>query len=121
MMDWNSKSEDRKYNFCCAADWQHYRLHFIHWDPPIRVEYENVILYVPLGNDLEQYHRFSITQIYDTLRLTAKTDITILLVDPEQHAIEEFPKVSYNQKLFDFSQTNREKIANRMKTILVFQ
>lgn len=118
LLDWKVKSDTRKYNFCCAADWQHYRFFFIHWEPVHRIEYENVIVY-------EGRHKYEITQFYDLLNLDGKTEILIFDVDPENRVIDtkekKAPKFSYDKRLFDFSQTNREKIVNRVKTILVFQ
>jgi hypothetical protein len=113
LLDWKVRSETRKYNFCCAADWQHYRFYFIHWEPVYRVEYENLIVF-------EGNHEYVITQ-FDN----GGTEILIFEVDAENNIIESKDKkptkFSYNKKLFDFSQTTREKIINRVKTILVFQ
>lgn len=86
---------------------------FVHWEPVLRVEYETVILY-------EGRWQYRISQFEANT-----TEIYVSRVDAENRVIEDPdrpPKVfKFQQKLFDFSKTNREKIANRVKTILVFQ
>lgn len=127
LVDWKVRSDIRKYNFCCSSNWEHYRLFFVHWEAIYYVEYENVVVY-------EGKHKYDISQFYNGLGTSMtsmiqvpnqRTEIYLLDVDPENRVIDntekKAPKFSYNQKLFDFSQTNREKIINRVKTILVFQ
>jgi hypothetical protein len=101
------------YNFCCANNWEHYHLWFPHWDPPATIQYEEAVVY-------NGRYKFVINQslVSDT------TTLIIYEVDAEGNVIgDTYPKsmLSYSPKMFDFSKTNREKILNRVKTILVFQ
>lgn len=112
-MDWKDRSDGMKYNFCCVQNWEHYRNFFVHWEPVYRIEYETVVTY-------EGKYKYIVSQ-YDDQR----TEIIVCQVDPEGRAIdskEKKPtKFSYPKHLFDFAKTNREKLVNRVKTILVFQ
>ena len=116
ILDWKFKV-GRKYNFCCAFNWEHYRVNFNHWGSFPKVEYENVVVY-------DGHRKYDITQFYD-LPLGEKTEIFIYEVDAEFRVIDskdkKVLKFAYDKKLFDFSQTNIEKVINRVKTILVFQ
>lgn len=51
------------------------------------------------------------------------TYVYVSKIDAVDRRIMEVPSLLFksNEKLFDFSQTNREKIINRLRTILVFQ
>lgn len=112
LLDWKDRSDGKKYNFCCSSNWEHYRCFFVHWEPVFRIEYETVIVY-------EGKHQYRITQ-YDTQR----TEIFIHNVDAENNIIDSRGKgpgkFEYPKHLFDFAKTNREKLVNRVKTILVF-
>lgn len=113
LLDWKQKGSRYIYNFCCVNEWEHYRLFFVHWEPVLRVEYETVVIY-------EGRHKYEITQFGTNI-----TEIQIFNVDPENRVIEDpqkkISKFSYPKHLFDFAQTNRDKILNRVRTILVFQ
>ena len=115
LLDWKDKRQGKHYNFGCVNNWEHYRLFLVHWEPVLRVEYETVVVY-------EGRHKYEVSQSENNV-----TDIFIYNVDPEGRVIEQkdkpgpSSKFSYNKKLFDFSNTNREKVVNRVKTILVFQ
>lgn len=112
LVDWTVKQPGRKYNFCCVNDWEHYRIFFIHWESVINfIEYETAVVY-------EGRHKYEITQQNN------ETHLLIYKVDAENRVIDENePNANfvYDKHLFDFSKTNREKIVNRVKTILVFQ
>lgn len=109
LMDWKIKYSSKKYNFCCVNNWQHYCLYLIHWDPVIKIEYEKVIVY-------EGRHK------YEIIRGDSYTDIFSSDVDIENNVLNDSPRLySNDKKLFDFSNTNKEKLLNRVKTILVFQ
>jgi hypothetical protein len=114
LVDWKVKSPGRKYNFCCVANWEHYRIFFVHWEPVLRIEYETVVVY-------EGRHQYWITQYDDN----GNNNIEIIVseVDAENRVVDtkKPSRFSYDKKLFDFSKTNRERIVNRVKTILVFQ
>jgi YHS domain-containing protein len=113
LLDWKDRSDGKKYNFCCSSNWEHYRNFFVHWEPVFRVEYETVVVY-------EGKHKYQVTQYEDN-----RTEIFIFKVDPEGRVADfgrEPPaKFAYPKHLFDFTRTNRDKLVNRVKTILVFQ
>ena len=119
MMDWSAKSQYRTHNFCCATNWEHYALFFDLKYPPYHVAHETVMIY-------DGSHKYHICQMYDQFAFAAATEIRALDVDPEGRTIDA-PKTksdllySADKKLFDFGQTDREKILNRIKTILTFQ
>jgi len=105
----NAKST--QYNFCCASSYDHYRMWFPHWDNPPKIMYDVVDIY-------EGRYKFRIDQRYSICRTT----IDIWEVDAEHHFINEQSKIfTYHQIMFDYPNTNREKIVNRIKTILTFQ
>jgi hypothetical protein len=119
LLDWKDRSEGRKYNYCCAANWEHYRIHFIYWETyhPF-VEYDHVVVY-------NGSHKYCITQSYYEptwpYSNSDRTEIQIYDVDPENRTISQSPNLSFDKKLFDFTQTSQDKILNRIKTILTFQ
>lgn len=110
LLDWKLPNTERRYNFCCAADWEHYRLFFIHWEPVLRIEYETVVLY-------EGHKQYWINQYED-----GKAEIFLSKVDAENRLIDspQTPIFVSNKKLFDFSHISREKMIHRIKTIIVF-
>lgn len=116
------KEKGVAYNFCCVNDWEHYRLYFVHWEQPYRIDYEKVVLY-------EGNYQYAIVQNnfggnqHSPQGVSGDTTITISKVDPEKRIIETLqPKTFwYTKKFFDFNQTNRDKIINRIKTVLTFQ
>ena len=113
LLDWKQKRVPLDYNYCCANDWEHYRLLFVHWEPVLIIKHETVVVY-------EGRHKYQITQFQNK-----GTEIFIFDVDLENRVIEDpqkkNPNFSYDKHLFDFSKSNRDKIVNRIKTILVFQ
>lgn len=67
----------------------------------------------------ERKHKYEITQYEDN-----RTEILVLDVDPENRVIDNKEKVAplfrFPKHLFDFKNTTKEKVLNRVKTILVF-
>lgn len=105
----NSKSQS--YNFCCASNYYDYQMWFPHWDDPPRINFDLVEVY-------EGRHKFKIAQSY----LINQTIIEMWKVDIEHNIKSNMSKnFTYQQILFDYSNTNRDKIINRIKTILTFQ
>jgi hypothetical protein len=109
------------YNFSCVAEYYHYRMWFPHWDSPALIDYDQVEVF-------EGRFRYRIDQYYTIGRTvypvrSTSTIIEVQVVDGENHIIEEIrPKIfQYNKILFNWSTTNRDKIINRVKTILTFQ
>jgi hypothetical protein len=107
-MDWKIKYSIKKYNFCCVNNWEHYCLYLVHWEPIIRIEYEKIIVY-------EGRYK------YEIIRDDNCTKIFSSNVDIENNVLNNAKLYSSDKKLFDFSNTNKEKLLNRIKTILVFQ
>jgi hypothetical protein len=112
VLDWRGPEGQPKFNYCCVSAWGHYRLLMNDYI----VQYETVVIY-------EGKHRYEIRQnLGDIPTFSGQTTIYICDVDAENRAISPKKKMfSTNKYLFDFSQTNREKMVNRIKTILVFQ
>lgn len=111
LLDWKDKSDGRTYNFCCSSNWEHYRCFFVSWEVVPYVEYETVIVY-------NGKYRYTITQHVDQ-----HSEIVTSEVDAENRVVDKRGgpgKIRFEQHLFDFSKTNREKLMNRLKTILVF-
>jgi hypothetical protein len=104
-------------NFGCVVDQMHYAIFFVHWEAPIRIEKETVMLYE--GTKLYEVKQ----EHYFLGRPVPCTDIYIKPVDLENRVLDNIkPKhFHFNKLLFDFTKTNREKLLNRIKTILVFQ
>jgi hypothetical protein len=104
------KKMDSQYNFCCSLDSWHYRMWFPHWDkPPL---YDIVVIY-------EGNYRYNIDQRYSI----AKTFIDIIEVDAEFNMINVHlnKTFQYDRIMFDYPNTDRDKMINRIKTILTFQ
>ena len=110
LMSYAVSSKPKKYNFSCVYDFRHYGIFLNHWDLPPVIHEEGVIIF-------EQPYRF------DILQENNNTQIIIYETDLEERVIDNIkPKVfKYDKLLFNFSKTSREKILNRIKTILVFQ
>jgi hypothetical protein len=99
------------YNFCCATDYTHYQMWFPHWENSSQINYDQVDIY-------EGKHKYRIDQRY----LINQTIIYIWEVDIEQRFITEMSRdFIYDKILFDYPNTNRGRVVNRIKTILTFQ
>ena len=105
-------SRSTSYNFCCATDYAHYQMWFPHWDAAAIINYDRVDLY-------EGKYKYRIDQRY----LINSTQITIWEVDVEHRFLDERPRkiFKYPQIFFNYSNTNRDRMVNRVKTILTFQ
>lgn len=105
------------HNFGCAAEPSHYGIYFMHWEVPHRLELESALV----TNNGHQY------EVRQTHYLGGKpvnfTEIRIWDIDAENRVINSsvFKSFNFDKHLFDFSKTNKEKLVNRIKTILVFQ
>jgi hypothetical protein len=83
------------------------------------IQYERIIL----NHNLSQ---FEIIQNYSTflestLESTQEnTNILIKSIDPEGRVLDLLRSFNYNKILFDFQQTDQNKIINRINTILTF-
>lgn len=98
--------------FYCVLNADHYTVCIPGEEPPWLIISEKVML-----NDNARQ--------YEIIQEPNSTAIYIWEIDAEGRRVIEkktppTPFV-YQKKLFNFSQTNREKIVNKVKTILVFQ
>jgi hypothetical protein len=104
--------EGTKHTFYCVTDASHYTITIPGDDPPWVITSEKVIL----NDRLRQY---------EIIQEQNSTYIFIWTIDAEGRTIDKDskkdPPFVYPQRLFNFSQTDREKILNRVKTLLVFQ
>jgi hypothetical protein len=131
LFDWNGSTnkKTKQHNFCCAADQGHYQIWFAHWDSPPQISQDQVQIY-----DGKRLYR--IRQIYTSSSLATNqqivwnnaTEITIWDVDPERRIIildsknqKTTPRFDYNKVIFDWQKIDRDKIINKIKTILTFQ
>ena len=112
IIDWKIRYSVRKHNFCCVNNWEHYRL-FLNQSNIIINEYETIVIY-------DQKKKYEIIQ--DNVPDDNYTTINIYQVDAENRVLEKEKNYSFTFKksLFNFAQTNREKILNRIKTVMVF-
>jgi hypothetical protein len=110
LLSYTVPQRTKEYNFFCVKDFRHYGIFLVHWDLAAIVTQEGVTIF-------EGSHQFDIVQ------KSGHTKITIRDIDPEERILDNVkPKVfKYEKELFDFSKTNRDKILNRIKTILMFQ
>jgi hypothetical protein len=119
LLDWTKLEQKPKdQNFSCVYDPEHYGVWLVHWEHPIRLEFERATVY-------EGHHQYMVSQHHWMEGVPhQRTTVLIRKVDPEHRILDtEKPKLfTYDQKLlFDFTKTNREKLVNRIKTILTFQ
>src|SRR5574339_669465 len=101
-------------NFSCVDDPEHYGIWFVHWEQPVRIESEQATVY-------EGKHQYKVFQQHWFGGVQASsTKIVISEVDPEQRIIDSVEKkiFYYDKHLFDFKKTTRDKLVNRVKTIL---
>lgn len=121
LFEWAKPVSKKGNNFGCVAEPSHYGLFFVHWELPYRIEKEDVMIYN--GShlyDIQQEHYIANTS--GRVKIT-RTRIYIRDIDEEFRIIDNgvFKTFAYNKLLFDFAHTTRDKVINRVKTILVFQ
>jgi hypothetical protein len=118
LLDWTKlESKPKDQNFSCVYDPEHFGIFLVHWEQPIRLEQERATVYEgKYQYRVIQYHYFGGVP-------NCFTNIEIREVDPEHRVKELIPikEFHYQKHLFDFTKTNKEKLINRIKTILVFQ
>jgi hypothetical protein len=109
-------------NFACVTDNAHYGLFIVHWELPVRIESETVKVYDhKYLYEIDQFHTLTIPN-----RKATKSNETIIFIreiDKNRNIVKhgKIDQLQFSQILFDFQNTNQEKIINRVKTILVFQ
>lgn len=110
-------TRNKAYNCSCVSNPSEYQIDFDYESIPPHIEKECVVVY-------EGSHQYEVRQIHSSYApLLNKTEITIRDVDPEHRIIHpsKMKIFMFEKLMFDFSHTNREKLVNRIKTILVFQ
>ena len=102
------------FNYGCAANNEHYLI----WlptenNPNYILHYDKVVIY-------EGRYQYEIVQDYpifpNTQIIIRKTDLEHRVSEKDTWKIFEYSKI-----LFDWKNTNRDKVVNRIKTILTFQ
>jgi|SRR5208282_1449590 len=104
--------------FYCVYNREDYCVYISHYDDIIRVERESIMIF-------EGTRLYHVLQVYEEDK-NNWTEFYIFPIDAEKRLIEgkadeNYLIGTYEQSLFDFQDTNREKILDRLKTILVFQ
>lgn len=107
---YNLAGQKKQFNFFCVADYRHYGIFFNHWDNPPTIIEEAAGIY-----DNNKYYWVYQSENY--------TQISVRDTDAEGRIIDNVPVLDFSskKKLFDFHTANKDKILNRIKTILVFQ
>lgn len=117
LFEWAKPVSKKGNNFGCVADPSHYGIFFVHWEQPFRLEQEIATVNV-------NGYQYEVIQHYWMGGLKVEiTTIYIHPIDPEQRRIDGSKSkcVTFQKHLFNFSQTNKHKLINKIKTILVFQ
>jgi len=102
------------YNYGCASNIDHYAIHLILWDPIIKIDRERVNFY-------DENRKYSIIKSY--IDSDVVTEMEVYETDLEHRTIFSFKekKLVMNMDLFDFTNFNKDKAINRIRTIFVFQ
>ncbi len=100
-------------NFGCVNDNYHYNLFYQYWKQPFGLIQEIVRIY-------DKDHLYEVMQSSDG---NLFTEILVKNVDKEYRVIDKkkILQFRYDKKLFDFSQSNKDSILKRIKTVLIFQ
>lgn len=117
MFDWANPVSKKGNNFGCVADPSHYGLFFVHWEQPYRIEQEVATV------NVDDYQYEVIQYSWMMGKPNILTSIYIHPIDPEQRRVDGAASkcINFQKHLFDFKSTTKEKLINRIKTILVFQ
>jgi len=99
--------------FHCAFSKQHYSVVIDNDNFPIRITHE----YVRVNDGHKQYYIIQSENRTEINILQLNGDYEVIPPDKTQPAPKPFV---YDKRLFVFSKTNREKLINKVKTILVF-
>lgn len=106
IINWKQRLGEPQFNFCCVQDWLHYRIYYVYWEPHFIIQYESVMIF-------EGKYLYTINQYINN-----ETEISVL---PTEKEFSEKKTFKFNQKLFDFQSIDKDKLINKVKTILIFQ
>lgn len=112
-------SSDKKYNFACASDFNHYRVsipisNFYDQDLPPFIQEEIVIM-----NDGKV--QYGIQQKHICMHGESETSILIKKIDAEGRIVEPYiKKFESNKILFNFQEVKKDKLINKVKMYLTF-
>lgn len=107
----------RRMNYACAQDHTHYALSITNDPYPFIGEEYVDVLDGKHKYHIQQYHYFHLGQ------RTSNTRIIIFDLDGDNNPLPNPRKEDFyfKKSIFDFSKTNKYKLLNKVKTILVFQ
>jgi hypothetical protein len=105
-IDLAGKGISRQYNYCCADNNNEYVLHI----SELSITHDRAIIY-------DRNNKYIIVQNYDV----KQTIFDILKVDAEGNITDWNNKTVYlDYTLFDYQNTDKEKIIRRLKTVMTF-
>lgn len=106
-----------KINYACAANYKHYGI-WLEMDGLLPAYIEEETVEVIDGN-----HLYVVIQYHNRFIQKHWTSILVMDINGDGNIIEKkLPKeIKFKKSLFDFTKTNKVKLLNRVKTVLVFQ
>lgn len=107
---------NKRINYACAANHQHYGIWLDTKELPAFIEEEYVLA--------ETEHKFYlIVQYHNRFLNRHQTNILVGEVDGDGNVIDSKIKkqFTFGKTLFDFGKIGKERLINKIKTILVFQ
>ena len=111
----------RDFNYSCVADIEHYTISLMYGLDVTVLDKERVIIY-------DDNHKYEVSKYhyYDALlskKVLTDTFIKQFQVDPENRVIDNVPvKTSeFKTEVINTAKVGKDKLLNRVKTLLVFQ
>lgn len=110
----DGKEVKRKFNFACSSNYTHYGI-WLNSDLYPFIEEEVLEIH-------EKNHMYLIHQFHSQIPNTHMCSINIFNINGDGNITGSLSSnFVYDKSLFDFRNTNRSKLLNKIKTILVFQ
>lgn len=105
----------RRFNYACAADYKHYGIYVnVELSPPF---IEEEVLEISDKN-----HMYMIIQFHDQFLNKHMCNIDSFDINGDGNIVGSSKgHFSFHKTLFDFKNSNKVKLLNKIKTILVFQ
>lgn len=106
----------KRINYACAADVHHYGIWLDTLELPAYIEEEYVEI-------IHNFKFYLIVQFHNRFFNKHQTNILVGEVNGDGNVIEGKVKkqFTFGQTLFDFTKVGKERLINKIKTILVFQ